>query len=251
MCSEYVPARPHDLTQLMIAARALKDFYFSKVSALPAEEARIFPHGQAPIIVAEGEELHLLPAEFGLIPSWWHPGLNKGKSKSKRPLFATYNARLDTITEKKSFADPFRHLHCIVPIEAFFESSMFGEHFAGNRLRVGLPAGAPLLAAGIFSRWVDKETGEELVSFSIVTHDPPREIFDSGHDRCPVLFTKEDAIRWLGIEGADASKKFCLERNIAARAGFEISIDRALKPGWEKRAPSIAELDAVEILSGS
>ena len=51
----------------------------------------------------------------------------------------------------------------------------------------------------LWDRWTDGE--QSLESFAIITTDPPPEISEAGHDRCP-LFLREDLIdTWLNPVG--------------------------------------------------
>jgi putative SOS response-associated peptidase YedK len=82
---------------------------------------------------------------------------------------------------------------------------------------------------------VNKETGEVLESFAIITTDPPKFIHEIGHDRCP-LFLKENAFSgWINSKEKDSEKLkdfLTLNQKIIE---FSVEKDRALKPGWEKR----------------
>lgn len=242
MCAEFTPGSPMELQQLFEG--------LAQIGSLIREEfkGRVYPHGRGYFWAQVQGKHQLIPGEFGLVPSWWKIAMNQGKSKSRRPLFATYNARLDTIREKKSFRQPFLSRHCIVPLSAFFESSYFGEGFAGHRIEVR--SDQMLLAAGIYDEWIDHDTGEVLSSFSIVTHDPPESVFKMGHDRCPVFFDRSDSLTWVGLPpDSDKSYEFCISQNKAAKILLSGQVDRALAPGWEKRAPDEKEIAAITRLA--
>src|SRR3990172_6232139 len=64
-----------------------------------------------------GREFALL--RWGLIPSW-----AKDASIGNRMI----NARAETVAEKPSFRNAFRHRHCLVPMSGFFEWSKRGIH---------------------------------------------------------------------------------------------------------------------------
>lgn len=75
----------------------------------------------------------------------------------------------------------------------------------------------------------NKETGEIIHSFAIITHDPPKYVADIGHDRCPV-FVKPGAFKeWLDVK-PDKSETFkaFLETN-QAFPEFEATKFRELK----------------------
>lgn len=53
-----------------------------------------------------------------------------------------------------------------------------------------------MLAPVIFSKGVTKDDKADL-GFAIVTDDPPFEVRNAGHDRCPVILTEEAIETWL------------------------------------------------------
>jgi putative SOS response-associated peptidase YedK len=244
MCAEYTPGQPMETEKLLEAAELLK-----KILDDDWEGLRVFPRNQAPIIRKNEEgELEMVAAEFSLIPSWWNPEKADKKTKNDRPVFATHNARIETIDEKPTFKDPFKNKHCLVPIKDFFESSVFGEKFPGNRVRIS--TGGVLLAAGCYTEWIDKRTGEVILSFTIITHIPNTQIFEAGHDRMPVFLGRKAAMQWLENEKEKPAelKEFLLKHNANNLLKFDISVDRALKDGWKKNAPDEKDLEELKKL---
>ena len=53
--------------------------------------------------------------------------------------------------------------------------------------------------AGIYDRWLDKETGEEYDTFSIITTDtnPLTDYIHNSKHRMPAILSKEDEEKWL------------------------------------------------------
>lgn len=53
--------------------------------------------------------------------------------------------------------------------------------------------------AGIYDRWLDKETGEEYDTFSIITTDanPLTDYIHNSKHRMPAILSKEDEEMWL------------------------------------------------------
>ena len=62
-----------------------------------------------------------------------------------------------------------------------------------------------MLVACLWSRWT-KPGEKDLLSFAIITDDPPPEIAEAGHDRCPIPIKPENIDAWLNPEarGLDA-----------------------------------------------
>lgn len=185
----------------------------------------IVPHRPAPVIKAEGEKNILTTMRFSLLPSW---------SKEPKVKFATHNARLESIDEKPTWRTVFARNHCVVPLSGFIEPIYEGE-YAGHMVSFARQDGELLYAAGVWDEWVNKETGEIIPSFSIITFDPPQFVATVGHDRCPVFLSEDRAQEWLhnGGEKSLLLKDFLLNNRLIP--DFGVQKFRAMRPGWEKR----------------
>lgn len=202
---------------------------FEKIKTKPDEiiEGRFTVNQMAPVISKFG----LQSMNFSLIPSW---------SKERKVKFATHNARLfdedgkTPIYKKPTWRGPFSNNHCIVPISKFIEPIYTG-NFAGNMVRF---YGDQLMyAAGICDSWVDKNTGEVVDSFSILTDDPVKFVANVGHDRTPIFISEKAAKEWLTLKESPDDLVAFLRSNRAEPRKWEVEIDRAMKAGWEKRIP--------------
>jgi putative SOS response-associated peptidase YedK len=56
----------------------------------------------------------LVPMRWGVIPSWWSKPL-------KEMNLATFNARVETITEKPMFRRAFKRTRCLIPASGYYE----------------------------------------------------------------------------------------------------------------------------------
>ena len=133
---------------------------------------------------------------WGLIPHWV-------KDNNQRLQFwnNTLNARAETIFEKPSFRDSAKNKRCIIVLDGFYEH----HHFKGKTypFLVQKESEEPLTVAGLWSEWLDKETGEIINSFTIVTtkanklmakiHNNPK----LREPRIPVILTDDKAEQWL------------------------------------------------------
>lgn len=133
---------------------------------------------------------------WGLIPAWV-----KDEKSAQTIINQTLNARGETIFEKPSFRNAAKHKRCLVYVNAFYEH----HHFKGKTypFRVCLKDGSPMILAGLWEEWVNKETGEIIPSFTIVTttgnsllakiHNNPK--LDG--PRMPVILSPENQDNWL------------------------------------------------------
>ena len=144
---------------------------------------------------------------WGLIPHWV-------KDNKQRMQFwnNTLNARGETIFEKPSFRDSAKHKRCVIILDAFYEH----HHFKGKTypFLVQKKSGEPLTVAGLWSEWLDKETGEIINSFTIITtkankllakiHNNPK----LTEPRMPVILPETDIEQWLQPIKNEADKQF-------------------------------------------
>ena len=187
---------------------------------------RYLPYSKAPVIMAgESEPLVMKLMNFSLVPSW---------SKTPKVKFATHNARLETIAEKPTWKKPFVSQRCLVPMTYFVEPIYEGPH-AGYMVKFFEKAKDVMTAAGIWDQWMDKETGEVLESFSIITDEPPEFIERMGHDRCPVFLKKEAFKDWVDPNTKKATELKEILNSTRESLEFSVENDRAMRPGWEKR----------------
>lgn len=222
MCSQYA---------LMLTGGALAHLFQISGEDFPSDKfelaQRVLPHTKAPVLFLEKSKKNLELMRFSLIPHW---------SKEEKVKFATHNARLETVDEKPSFRIPFVKKHCIVPMTGFIEAIYLNE-LAGNMVEFKAKEQGILYAAGIWDEWLNKNSGEILRSFTILTSDPTTYVDKVGHDRSPVFLAAATAMKWLELENTPAPKlkEFLLTSRIEPE--LEASIDRPLKEGWQKRIP--------------
>ena len=223
MCSVY---------GLSLQYRRLKDLGISVAYGDGEINSRFMPYTKVPVVVATPQGLKLTPMNFSLVPSW---------SKEPKAKFATHNARIETITEKPAWREPFKNKHCLIPMTYFCESVYQGPH-AGHvisfsrEIETGQIDDAPLLfSAGLFDVWNNPETNEQIYSCSIITTEPTAFILENGHDRTPIFLDFDAGKIWLNLLNAPSAEMvdFLLTKNVYP--DLRVTRDRPLKPGWEKR----------------
>lgn len=188
-------------------------------------DERYLPYKNAPVVVQSQDVRKLVRMNFSIVPSW---------SKDPKVKFATHNARIETVLEKPTWQKPFESQHCIVPMSGFFESVYDGAS-AGHIIQFHKPDDELLFAAGIFDRWVNRTNEDDFFfSFSILTTEPTEFILKNGHDRSPIFLEFDHAAEWLRLKTKSQSMvDFLLSNN--QKPELEVTIDRPLKAGWEKR----------------
>jgi putative SOS response-associated peptidase YedK len=153
MCTRYISPEAGDIERLWhVGARN------------PPSWARdVFPRYLAPFIRAARDiasfERELVVGQWSLVP-WF--------AKSPKLTYPTCNARSEELMAKASYKLPWsRGQRCIIPAESFFEPCWeTGKHVPWRSRRAdGLPWGL----AGLWNTWTDKETGEVVESYTMLT----------------------------------------------------------------------------------
>jgi putative SOS response-associated peptidase YedK len=186
MCSNYRPVTQSD--------RLLTFFGVERpVGELPVE---LYPQGLAPFIWRRPSDLarEAQAGRFGIVPQW-----SDTMALGRR----TYNCRSETAATKPSFRDAWkRGQRCIVPADWIYEPNW--ETGRAVRWRIGRADGwEPLGIAGLWARRTDPETGEIVLSFTMLTvnadhHELMRRFHRPGEEkRMVVILDPSEYDAWL------------------------------------------------------
>jgi putative SOS response-associated peptidase YedK len=201
-------------------------FHLSHSDQGPDWQVRCFPHQPFPVVLEQDGQRQVRLMNYSLVPSW---------SKESRPRFATYNARLDSLTSKPTWREPVRTQRCLVGISSFFENCYQGE-YAGKVVEFRKPNGHIWAAAGLWNEWQDQRTGERIQTFAITTTEPSPFIEKAGHDRSPVFLPEDQFASWLKPvpRKAEDVVAFLISHH-QPLVSANILVERSLKPGWEQK----------------
>lgn len=135
--------------------------------------------------------------KWGLTPQW---------ADSEQGLI---NARSETVSQKRSFADAYESRRCLVPVDGFYEWADTGD---GKRpYRVAFEDDRPFALAGLWERWQEptrqtglaefgssEASGESrlLETFTVLTTEPNDLVADL-HHRMAVILPPEQESTWL------------------------------------------------------
>lgn len=171
------------LTQLLMAAFGIAATPTTNHNLAPTEDVLVVrPKASTP---DDSPSYRADQLRWWLTPSW---------SSGPSTRYAMFNAKSETLLEKRSFAKPFRTQRCVVPVKGYYEWQR-GEreklpfHISGT-------AGEGLLLAGLWDTYTDPASDSKLESCAIVTaaaHEQLSEV----HHRQPVFLSPSEALRWL------------------------------------------------------
>jgi putative SOS response-associated peptidase YedK len=99
------------------------------------------------------------------------------------------------------FRDAFKRHRCIIPASGYYE--WIARPNGKQPIFISAADGGVLSFAGLWDRWKNPETGEQVVSCTIIVTDA-NALTRHIHDRMPVLLDEADFTRWLsGAAGAE------------------------------------------------
>ena len=161
-----------------------------------------YPGFASPIVVKSHQTQRVASglAKFGLIPHW---------AKDDKIARHTYNARSETAFEKPSFRTAWRNRQFgLVLCDNFYEPSY--QTGKAVRWKIERADQQPFGIACLWDKWTDPESGELIVSFSMLTvnadeHPVMKQFHKPGDEkRTPVIISPESHLAWLSSDLSDA-----------------------------------------------
>lgn len=219
----------------------------------------------APVVFLNSEKKITLDFKyFSLCPAW---------SKQWPFAFETYNARLsrpkkikdpatglwkkqlnaqgkqieESIYQVPSFRDAFNlGQTCLVPVSSIIESCYFGLS-AGHIVRFCVENAPLLFLLGLWNDWVHPTTGEVIPTFTLLTDAPDSYVFRHGHDRGVLAVESRFWMQWLNGSGMSGIQRFQFARSRRVQPAWRVELERKLKSGWFKRAPTAQDIEELQV----
>lgn len=169
----------------------------------PSEHLNGFSHPKTPVITNNDETIiqHL---QWGLIPSW---------AKDDTIKRYTLNAKIETLTEKPSFRNSVNK-RCLIIADGFYEWQWLdNKGTKKQKYEITIPNNELFAFGGIWSEWINKQTGEIQKTYSIVTTEATglmQEIHNS-KKRMPVILSPKNERAWLHNASLKEFKKVDIE----------------------------------------
>jgi putative SOS response-associated peptidase YedK len=177
---------------------------------------------------------------WGLVPHW---------AKDSSVSYKMINARAETVAEKPVYKKLLASKRCLIPADGFYEWTTAPD---GKKvpIRFTLTTGDLFAFAGLWTSWVDKESGELLDSCTIIT-TTPNDLVARTHNRMPVILPADHEARWLepALEVDDARALFVpfpaeqMVANVASRR-----VNRAGPDDVELLTPDEGDEDLLQTL---
>lgn len=208
---------------------------------LPLYHASGFQHPKL-LIYTQDRPFVPVIATWGLIPYWVKSTDQKNQLWNK-----TINARGETLLEKASFRVPALQQRCLVYVDGFYEHHHLNKQ--AYPFYISLKNKEAMCFAGVYDLWQHPNTGEETLSFTVVTtqgnallqriHNNPKV---SG-PRMPLILQENEAEEWLKEEEEHliSTKITALLNPLPEKELVYHSVTKLRGKGYVGNIPSISE----------
>ena len=153
-----------------------------------APSYNVCPQSFQPVVRLEPEtgERELTVMRWGLVPFW---------AKDTKIGFNTINAKAETVPSSPTFREAWKRRRCLIPAEWFYEWQKLDEKHK-QPYAISMKDDSMFAFGGLWEKWKDKASGEELQSYTVITTDP-NELLEPIHNRMPVIVARKDYERWM------------------------------------------------------
>jgi len=180
MCGRYVIHDEGEIEEINKILRDIGNKYAG--TGITAKTGEILPTNNAPVLSVQDGKPTLSLMRWGF-PKWDGKGV-------------IINAKSETASEKKMFANAIVQRRCVIPSTGFYEwAKMDGK--TKCKYQFNAPDSPMLYMAGIYADNPSHAEDEILTErFVILTRAANASVRDI-HDRMPVILCKDELIRWL------------------------------------------------------
>jgi putative SOS response-associated peptidase YedK len=151
------------------------------------EHPRIYPLYFAPIMIQGPEQKLLRPMRYRVRPY--------GSAQEVPSSYNMFNARLDGLEQRRTWSALFMRHHGILVAQAFFE--WVERDGKKSVIRFAAREQEQLLIPVIYDYWSEVGGKEGFYSFALITSNPTPEVLEAGHDRLPIILSRENSQAWL------------------------------------------------------
>jgi putative SOS response-associated peptidase YedK len=189
MCSHY---------NLKAKTKDIETQFNARYEAPEDDELEIIANGYSHLrmpVICNDTPHQIKRYHWGLIPSW-----TKDTTQARELANMCLNAKIETIEEKPSFRESAQHKRCIIPATSFYEWKWLDSKGKNKeKYEIKLQNNQIFAFAGLWSDWTNKNTGDTIYTFTIVTTQA-NELMAEIHNtkkRMPVVLQTNQIDKWL------------------------------------------------------
>ena len=201
-----------------LSTKAEIKVYFGALVADSYAPKVVGPFGDGAFLRPGAEGLELVQGQWGMIA----PSASTRRPSSRAIL--TNNARTETVASKMTFRDAWRNRQrCLIPVAWYMEPNWETSKTKSMPWHLRRADGLPWALAGLWSSWVDPETGEVVPNYTLLTmncdahpmlnrlHKPDPTLPPDAQDKRAVIHVQPDDWGvWLHGNEEDAVELFRL-----------------------------------------
>ena len=121
-------------------------------------------------------------------------------SDSRQLRYATFNARVDRLTTSGVWRTAFPAQRCVIPLSGYFEWVPQAGAKKNRPWYVSHSDGTNFYMAGLWGEWLDRTSGQLVLTYTMLTTEPNELMRRMGHDRMPVMLDPQQRELWLDPE---------------------------------------------------
>jgi putative SOS response-associated peptidase YedK len=178
MCGRYV---------LKAGIKELKKKYHAEPEFLSdlKPDYNVSPTSEMPVICQKSDGIRVISRyRWGLVP-FWAKEINTG--------YSMFNARAESLPEKRTFKKAFQTQRCIVPANGFYE--WVKRNNSKIPFYITLENDELMSFAGLYEHWKGND-GQVVNSFTIITTTVNKKL-EPIHDRMPAILLDKEIDIWL------------------------------------------------------
>ncbi len=143
-----------------------------------------------PVLLSHNNQRQAASMRWGLVPRW---------ARDTKIGYKMINAPAEGLEDKLSFKESYRSKRCLIPASGFYEWQ--NTDGAIQPCYIQHRDGSPLLFAGLYDNWKDKQ-GKDLPTCTIITTTANISLAPL-HDRMPVILDAKAQQTWLNTDLKD------------------------------------------------
>ncbi len=193
MCGRYNLTKKIETIEKELDIQVLENELFDRL-------VNVGPGSKGLVISNENKKLGSW-MQFGITPSWakkrmyvFNARSEGDHNKENNPNYAGARG----IISKPMIRKPIRSQRCLVLADSFVEGPT--KEKLSKPYLIFKNDFSLFTLGGIWDRWIDKETGEVLDSFAIITTAATKVTAAVEHHRAPLLINPENRAKWLNEE---------------------------------------------------
>jgi len=184
-------------------------------------------------ITASDAPKKIIPAMWKLIPHWV-------KTEADAKKYAnTLNATCEDIFTKASYKSYISTNRCLLWVQGFFEP-----HHPSIKVTVPyyvhMKNDDPFTLGGVYSNWVNQETGEVIKTFSVITTEANTLMAEIHNEkkRMPLIIAPGDRDKWTGKLSKEEIEAMMVPLPDGDLEGYPVS-NLVYKKGYNTNVPEI------------